>query len=67
MLRVDPMIKLAIVVAIGITITTLFGVGKRDEQNKLMIIHKSQSNSVHLPKAVRTGGFPLESYLAAEK
>ena len=67
MFRVDPMIKLAIVVAMGITITMLLGVGTPDEQNKLMIIHKSQSNSVHLPKVARTGGFPLENYLAAEK
>jgi hypothetical protein len=68
MIKLDPMIKLAILVAIGITITMALGVGKPDEQNKLMIINKSQTNTEHLlPKAMKTGGFPLESYLALEK
>ena len=67
MIRIDPMIKLAIVVAIGITITMLFGVGKPNDQDKLLIINKSQASSAHLPATVKVGGFPLENYLAIEK
>jgi hypothetical protein len=61
------MMKLAILVAIGITITMVLGVGKPDEQNKLMIINKSQINSEQLHKVTKLGGFPLEHYLALEK
>ena len=67
MIRLDPMIKLAIVVAIGITITMSLGVGKPNEQDKLLIINKSQTNTAHLPDAVRVGGFPLDTYLKLEK
>jgi hypothetical protein len=61
------MFKLAIVVAIGITITMVLGVGNPNDQDKLLIINKSQANSVHLPDTVKVGGFPLESYLTLEK
>ncbi|WP_455210626.1 hypothetical protein [Kaarinaea lacus] len=67
MIRIDPMIKLAIVVAIGITITMSLGVGKPNEQDKLLIINKSQANAAHLTDAVKVGGFPLDNYLEIEK
>ena len=67
MIRIDPMIKLAIIVAIGITITMALGVGHPNDQDKLLIINKSQANSAHLPNTVKVGGFPLENYLALEK
>ncbi len=67
MIRLDPMIKLAIVVAIGITITMALGVGKPNEQDKLLIINKSQANAAHLSGTMKVGGFPLENYLALEK
>jgi hypothetical protein len=67
MIKLDPMIKLAILVAIGISITMALGVGNPDEQNKLMIINKSQINPQTLPKTVKTGGFSLDSYLTMEK
>ena len=67
MIKLDPMIKLAIVVAIGITITMLFGVGKPNEQDKLSIINKSQANTAHLPDVVKVGGIPLDKYLALEE
>ena len=67
MIKLDPMIKLAIVVAIGISITMALGVGKPNEQDKLLIINKSQANSAHLADTTKVGGFPLEHYLALEK
>lgn len=71
MIKLDPMIKLAILVAIGITVTMLFGIGKPDEQIKLTIINKSQTN-VNLPRANplqarEPGGFQLENYVALDK
>lgn len=67
MIKLDPMIKLAILVAIGITVTMALGVGNPDEQNKLMIINKSQTNTQSLSKTVKIGGFPLDSYLKMKK
>jgi hypothetical protein len=67
MIKLDPIFKLAMLVAIGITITMLLGVGKPDEQNKLMIINKSQSNAGNVSKAMKIGGFPLDNYLTLEK
>ena len=67
MIRLDPIIKLAILVAIGITITMVLGVGNPNEKDKLLIINKSQANSVQLTGSVKVGGFPLENYLAMEK
>jgi hypothetical protein len=67
MIRIDPIIKLAIVVAIGITITMVLGIGNPNDHDKLLIINKSQANSAHLPSTVKVGGFPLENYLAMEK
>ena len=67
MIKLDPMIKLAIVVAIGITITMALGVGNPNDQDKLLIINKSQSNSAHHPSVMTVGGYPLDNYLAMEK
>lgn len=67
MIRLDPMIKLAIVVAIGITITMFLGVGKPNEHDKLLIINKSQANTAQQPDTMKVGGFPLDKYLALEK
>jgi hypothetical protein len=61
------MTKLAIIVAIGITITMLLGIGNPNDKDKLLIINKSQANSAHLSKTAKVGGFPLDSYLALEK
>jgi hypothetical protein len=65
MFRLDPMIKLAIIVAIGITITMLLGVGQPSERDKLAVINKSQINlgHGHAPQALKTGNvFSLENY-----
>lgn len=43
MVRLDPMIKLAVVVAFGVAATMLLGVGKPTERDKLVVINKSQT------------------------
>ncbi|KPJ93380.1 MAG: hypothetical protein AMJ53_07335 [Gammaproteobacteria bacterium SG8_11] len=67
MIKLDPMIKLAIVVAIGVTITMMFGVGKPNDKDKLLIINKSQTNAAPLHNTAKIGGFPLDNYVALEK
>jgi hypothetical protein len=65
MFRLDPMIKLAIIVAIGITITMLLGVGQPSERDKLAVINKSQINlgHGHAPQVLNAGNvFSLENY-----
>jgi hypothetical protein len=64
MIRLDPMIKLAIIVAIGVTITMLLGVGQPNEQSKLAVINKSQTPLGQLPAALKTGNaLPMEQFL----
>jgi hypothetical protein len=53
-MRLDPVIKLAIVVALGITITMLMGVGQPSARDKLAVINNSQLNAGHAPRAINT-------------
>ena len=65
MIRLDPMIKLAIIVAIGITISMMLGVGQPNERDKLAVINKSQLNlgHGHAPQVIKTGNvFSLDNY-----
>jgi hypothetical protein len=65
MFRLDPVIKLAIIVALGVTITTLMGVGQPNERDKLAVINKSQLNTGHAPRAMNTGNvLSLDNYRA---
>jgi len=59
------MIKLAIIVAIGVTITMLLGVGQPNERDRLAVINKSQLNLGHShPRQVIKAGniFSLDNY-----
>lgn len=65
MIKIDPMIKLAVIVAIGVTITMLSGVGQPNERDKLAVINKSQTNlgQVHVPQVIKAGNiFSLDTY-----
>ena len=56
MLRLDPMIKLSIIVAFGVAVTMLMGVGKPNAQDKLAIINKTQLNRVAAPHVFQANG-----------
>ena len=66
MIRLGPMMKLAIVVAMGITITMMLGVGQPNERDRLAVINKSQINigHGHAPQVIKTGNIlSLDNYL----